>query len=71
MVTLIANDGRCPLTDIMTIDVYDDVSKASIGSGRAMNPGDIDGDCIINLKDLAIMAETWLIDTNISGPVLK
>ena len=69
--TITVNDGTDPLIGTMTIDVYDDACKASIGSGRALNPGDIDGDCITNLKDLAILAETWLLDTRTTGSVIN
>ncbi len=33
-------------------------------SGKPCPVGDLDGDCIVNLKDFALMAENWLVDNN-------
>jgi hypothetical protein len=61
-----------PVTNTMTIDVYDDACKAAIGAGLAAdNPTDLDGNCITDLKDLAIMLATWLTDTSLTAPVAK
>jgi hypothetical protein len=71
--TLTVNDGENPpVTDAMTIDVYDDACKAAIGKGLAAdNPGDFDGNCITSFADLAVMATKWLNDTGLTGPVAK
>jgi hypothetical protein len=56
----------------MTIDVYDDACKAAIGKGLAADyPADVDGNCIINFADFAVMATTWLNDTGLTGPIPK
>jgi hypothetical protein len=54
----------------MTIDVYDDACKATIGAGLAGdNPTDIDGNCITGFGDLAVMAAKWLNDNALTEPV--
>ena len=71
--TLAVNDGENPpVTDAMTIDVYDDACLAAIGMGLAAdNPGDVDGNCITDFKDFALMATTWLTDYELTAPVAK
>lgn len=69
--TLSANDGIGPVTDTMTIDVYDDACKATVAVGGVLDPADINADCIVNIKDLALMAETWFVDISLPGPVVK
>ncbi len=72
--TLVFDDGlTVPVQDTMTIDVYDDACKATLGAGkRADNPTDIAGDdCITNLEDFAVMAAKWLNDTGLTAPVPK
>jgi len=68
------NEGRieAPVTDTMTIDVYDDACKAAIDKGLAVDyPADVDGNCIINLDDFAVIATKWLNDTGLTGPIPK
>jgi hypothetical protein len=56
----------------MTIDVYDDAYKAAIGKGLAANyPADLDGNCIMNFNDVALMATKWLNDIGLKEPVIK
>jgi hypothetical protein len=72
--TLAVSDGvhPTPVTDTMTIDAYDDACKAAIGAGLAEdNPTDLDGNCITDLKDLAVMLTTWMTDTSLTEPVAK
>jgi hypothetical protein len=71
--TLVVHDGVHPsVQDTMTINVYDDACKAAIGKGLAAdNPADLDGNCVIDLKDLALMATKWLNDTGLRGPVAQ
>ena len=72
--TLAVHDGVHPsVQDTMTIDVYDDACLAArIGKGLATNhPTDLDGNCITNLGDLAVMVTKWLNDTGLTGPVVK
>ena len=63
--TLAVNDesNPTPVTDSMTIDVYDDECQAArIGLSRAAeNPGDIDEDCDTDLKDLSLQLSKWLV----------
>jgi hypothetical protein len=71
---LTVNDGENPpVTDIMTIKVYDDACEATrLGmSLAANNPADINGDCKISLEDLVGMAAKWLNDTGLAGPQPK
>jgi outer membrane protein assembly factor BamB len=62
-----------PVTDSMTIDVYDDACKATIiGKGLAAdNPTDLDNNCITDLKDLSMMLTTWLVNYALPAPVPK
>ncbi|MCK4293917.1 MAG: hypothetical protein KAY65_12020, partial [Planctomycetes bacterium] len=72
--TLTVNDGENPpVTDTMTIDVYDDACKAArLGMGLAANnPGDFDGNCITDFEDLAVMTTKWLNDTGLTEPIPK
>ncbi len=73
--TLGVNDeaNPMPVTDTMTIDVYDDECKAArYGVGLAEdNPGDINKNCITGLDDLAEMLSTWLDDTGLTEAVPK
>lgn len=69
--TFAVHDAGNPETiveDSMRIDLYDDACKAAIAAGQLL-AGDLDADCITSLSDFAIMAETWLIDTSLPGPV--
>jgi hypothetical protein len=67
--TLTVDDGEnMPVTDAMTIDVYDTACKAAIGKGlSADNPTDFDGNCKTGLEDLAEMAAKWLNDTGLAA----
>jgi len=68
------NEGRVepPVTDTMTIDVYDDACLAAKAAGLAViDPTDFDENCITNFADFAVMATTWLDDYTLTGPVAK
>jgi len=69
------NKGNPPeeaVKDTMTIDVYDDSCLAAIDLGLAViDPTDIDGNCITNFEDFAVMAITWLDDYTLTEPVPK
>ena len=71
--TLTVNDGENPpVEDSMTIDVYDDACKATIGKGLAVdNPADFDENCITGFEDLAVMASTWLDSEVLQAPIPK
>ena len=56
----------------MTIDVYDDSCLAAKAAGPVeIDATDIDGNCITNFGDFAVMAATWLDDYKSTGPVAK
>jgi len=68
------NEGRVepPVTDTMTIDVYDDSCLAAKAVGLAViDPTDFDGNCITNFGDFAVMATTWLDDYTLTAPEPK
>jgi len=72
--TLTVNDGENPpVTDTMTIDVYDDACEATrLGMSLAANNAtDINGDCKTSLEDLAEIAARWLNDTGLAEPQPK
>ena len=70
--TLAVNDetNPTPVTDTMTIDVYNTACMASrFGLGGAEdNPGDLDGDCDTDLEDFAAIAAIWLNVTGLDEP---
>jgi hypothetical protein len=70
--TLAVNDedNPTPVEDTMTIDVYADKCMAAIGAG-AGDPGDIDVDCMTNLKDIAEIAAAWLDVYSVTAPFEK
>ena len=68
------NVGRAlpPVTDTMTIDMYDDACLAAKAVGPVeLDPTDFDGNCITNFADFAVMATTWLDDYTLTEPVAK
>jgi len=68
------NEGRLepPVTDTMTIDVYDDSCLAAKAVGPVeLDPTDIDGDCITAFEDFALMAIAWFDDYSLKEPVPK
>ena len=73
--TLAVNDegNPTPVTDSMTIDVYDDACKAArIGIVLAeYYPADFDGNCITDIEDLAVITAKWLNNTGLTEPVAK
>ena len=71
--TLAVNDeaNPTPVTDSMTIDVYDDECKAAIGAGATYAETDMDQNCITNIKDLAVLLAEWLVDNTLTSPIPK
>jgi len=68
------NQGRLepPITDTMTIDLYDDACLAAKALGPVeLDPVDFDGNCITNFVDFALMAATWLDDYTLTKAVRK
>jgi len=65
-------EGKDPVTDSTTIDVYDDSCLAAGGAGMlVLDPTDLDGNCITAFEDFAVMAMTWLDDYSLTEPVAK
>ena len=64
-------EGVDTVSDTMMIDVYDDACKASRGNGHEYAATDFDGDCVTSLSDFAVMAQSWLDDYELTGPVEK
>ena len=62
-----------PDSDSIVVELYDDACQAArIGKGLAAdNPTDLSGNCITDLKDLALMLTTWLVDHALTAPVPK
>ena len=74
MTIAVNNEGRVepPLTSTMTIDVYDNACLAAKATGTVeTDPTDVDENCITNLADFAVLVEDWLVDYEITGPVIK
>ena len=68
----VSDEGNpTPVTDSMTIDVYDDACKAAIGAGATYDETDIDKNCITDLKDLAALLAEWLVDNALTTPEPK
>ena len=59
-------EGEQPITDIMTIDVYDDACQAGKASGCVMiSAGDLNGSCFTDIEDFAVLAHAWLADYDV------
>jgi hypothetical protein len=72
MTLAVTLEGKEPVTDSMTIDVYDDSCLAAKAVGLAeIDPTDFDENCITNFADFAVLAATWLDDYALTGPVAK
>ena len=64
-----AFDGEYTGSDTVTINVYNNGCEAaqSLPDYEA-SPGDLNGDCIVDDLDLAILQEDWLTDTSLTEP---
>jgi len=72
MTLAVTLEGKDPVTDTMTIDVYDDSCLAAKAAGlAAIDPTDFDENCITNFADFAVMATTWLVDYTLTAPEPK
>jgi len=75
MTLAVNNEGNPPekaVKDTMTIDVYDNSCLAAEAVGPVeYDPTDIDGNCITNFDDFAVMAITWLVDYKLKAPEPK
>jgi len=57
--------------DTINIEVYDDACKATRFGLGITSIADISGNCVLNLEDIAAIAETWLKFTGLSAPIAK
>ena len=72
MTLAVTLEGKDPVEDSMTIDVYDNACLAAIDLGLVVfDPTDLNEDCITNFVDFALMATTWLDDYTLTEPVAK
>jgi len=66
---LAASDGEYAGTDTVMINVYNDGCEAAQSlPDYEPSPGDLNGDCIVDELDLAILEEDWLVDTSLTEP---
>jgi len=64
-----ASDGEYTGSDTVTINVYNDGCEAAQSlPDYVPSPGELNGDCIVNDLDLAILQEDWLTDTSLIEP---
>jgi hypothetical protein len=70
--TLTADDKvNSPVSDSMVLNVYADACQAArTGMGTVRN-ADLVVDCKINLTDLAVMANDWLLDYSLAVPAAR
>jgi len=62
-----AFDGEYTGSDTVTINVYNDGCEAAQSLPEyEPSPGDLNGDCIVDDLDLAILQEDWLTDTSLT-----
>jgi hypothetical protein len=72
MTLAVTLEGKDPVTDTMTIDVYDDSCLAGKAVGLAViDPTDFDENCITNFADFAVIATTWFYDYTLTEPAAK
>jgi len=64
-----ASDGEYSGADTVTINVYNDGCEAAQSlPDYEPSPGDLNGDCIVDELDLAILEADWLKDTSLTEP---
>jgi hypothetical protein len=72
MTLAVTLEGEDPVTDSMTIDVYDDACVAALDLGlTTIDTTDLDENCITAFPDFAVMAATWLDDYALTEAVAK
>lgn len=59
--TLTAHDGNLGTSDTVTIVVHDDACSAAKAALVPLLAGDINQDCTVDLGDLRLLAEDWLM----------
>ena len=64
-----ASDGEYAGSDTVTINVYNDGCEAAQSlPGYVPLVGDLNGDCMVNDVDLALLQENWLKDNSLTEP---
>jgi len=64
-----ASDGEYTGSDTVTINVYNDGCEAARSLADYVPfPGDLNGDCIVDDLDLAMLQEDWLKDGSLTEP---
>jgi hypothetical protein len=72
MTLAVTLEGKAPVKDSMTIDVYDDACAAALDLGlTTIDTTDLDGNCITAFPDFAVMATTWLDDYTLTEAAAK
>jgi hypothetical protein len=57
-------------TDTMVVRVYADPCVAALVGRAAQYPMDLSHDCVIDLSDLAIAVDDWLVDYKLTAPTI-
>ncbi len=69
---LLANDGEYSGSDTVTINVYNDSCEAAQSLPDYVPiVGDLNGDCVVNDADLALLEENWLNDNSLTDDWYK
>jgi hypothetical protein len=69
---LLATDGEYSGSDTVTINVYNDSCKAAQSLPDYVPiVGDLNGDCVVNDADLALLEENWLKDNSLTDDWYK
>ena len=69
VLTLEVYDGELTGVDTVTINVFEDSCEAAKSlPDYEPFPGDLNGDCIVDDLDLAILEEDWLKDNSLTEP---
>ena len=67
-----AFDGEYTSSDTVMIDVYRDGCEAAKSlPDYVPSPGDLNGDCVVDDADMALLQEDWLKDTSLTEEWLK
>jgi hypothetical protein len=71
LVTVAVNDAVTPpVRNTISIDVYDNACKAKLATltGAESNAGDINDDCVTDVRDFGLVSAAWLINTELDEP---
>ena len=68
-VQVTATDGaNDPVSGTLTVEVAADACAAALANGATLNDYDTDGNCVVDLPDLAAFASKWLENKSLTGP---